>query len=314
MKKMNKCLFCYQLLDEEQIDFHPKCSRRIFNQVTAPILPYDYSELEQLAKDAAELSISVTGVQPKLSLGWIRDGLKRSRLTIVGALDGNYILKPQNSKYDQMPENEHVTMLLAQIFGIDTVPVSLIRLKSGELSFITKRIDRNKDGSKNHMIDFHQIFEFDSKYKGTTEKLGKKIGELSSMSLFDRLRFLEVNVFNFIVGNNDMHLKNFSMFLSENGWVLSPFYDLINVKLVLPKDHEELALLLGGKKQNFGANYFYQLGKYLELNDNQINNVIKRLDTWLPKAINLLNISFLNNNNKQKYIELINTRSQLFTA
>lgn len=311
---MNRCLFCYQFLDEEQIDFHPKCSKRIFNQVKAPELPYEYSELEQLAKKAAELSISVTGVQPKLSLGWIRDGLKRSRLTIVGALDGNYILKPQNSKYDQMPENEHVTMLLAQLFGIDTVPVSLIRLKSGELSFITKRIDRNIDGSKNHMIDFHQILEFDNKYKGTTEKLGKKIGELSSMSLFDRLRFFEINVFNFIVGNNDMHLKNFSMFLSEIGWVLSPFYDLINVKLVLPKDQEELALLLGGKKQNFNANYFYQLGKYLELNDNQINNVIKKLDTWLPKATSLLNISFLNNRNKKEYIELINYRSQLFTS
>ncbi|MCB0535849.1 MAG: HipA domain-containing protein, partial [Saprospiraceae bacterium] len=179
---------------------------------------------------------TVPGVQPKLSLGWIKDELDKGqsgRLTIMNALDGRYILKPQNANFPQMPENEHLSMKLAALFNIDIVPISLIRLKSGELCFITKRIDRNLDGTKNHMIDFLQILELEDKYKGTMEMLGKEIGELSVNTLYDKLRFFESTVFNFIIGNNDMHLKNYSMFLSEMGWVLSPSYDLLNVKMIL---------------------------------------------------------------------------------
>ncbi len=248
---MHKCLYCYLPLDKTEVDYHAKCSKAFYGSKYAPVLPYQLSEMEKLAKEAAQLSITVPGVQPKLSLGWLKTQLEdghMGRLTIMNALDGNYILKPQNSLYPQMPENEHLSMKLAELFKIDIVPVNMIRLQSGELCFITKRIDRNSDGSKNHMIDFLQILELSNKYKGTTEALGKTIGELSVNTLFDKLRFFESIVFNFIIGNNDMHLKNYSMLLSEMGWVLSPFYDLLNVKIILPKDKEDMALLLGGKK------------------------------------------------------------------
>jgi serine/threonine-protein kinase HipA len=159
--------------------------------------------MEQLAKAAAELSVTVPGVQPKLSLGFIKSELKngqRGRLTITDALGGNYILKPPNAAYPQMPENEHLSMKLAALFKMETVPVNMIRLQSGELCFITKRIDRNPDGTKNHLIDFLQILELEDKYKGTTETLGKTIGELSVNTLLDSLRFFESVVFNYIIG------------------------------------------------------------------------------------------------------------------
>ncbi|HMU04480.1 MAG TPA: HipA domain-containing protein, partial [Saprospiraceae bacterium] len=174
--------------------------------------------MEKLAKDVAELSITVPGVQPKLSLGWIKTALDnghQGRLTIMDALNGNYILKPQNSLYPQMPENEHLSMKLAHLFRIDIVPANMIRLDPGELCYLTKRIDRNPDGSKNHMIDFLQILELEDKYKGTMEILGKNIGELSVNTLLDKLRFFELSVFNYIICNNDMHLKNFSMWLTN---------------------------------------------------------------------------------------------------
>jgi serine/threonine-protein kinase HipA len=132
------------------------------------------------------------------------------------------------------------------------------------------------------MIDFLQILELEDKYKGTMETLGKTIGDLSVNTLLDKLRFFESTVFNYIIGNNDMHLKNYSMWLSEMGWVLSPFYDLLNVKIILPKDKEDTALLLGGKKENFNKGYFDRLGAVLKLNDKQINAVYKRLQKWLP--------------------------------
>jgi len=283
----------------------------------APILQYRLSEIEKLAKEAAELSITVPGVQPKLSLGWIKTELEnghQGRLTIIDALEGNYILKPQNADYPQMPENEHLSMKLAELFKIDIVPVNMIRLQSGELCYITKRIDRNPDGSKNHMIDFLQILELADKYKGTMEELGKTIGDLSANTLLDKLRFFELTVFNYIIGNNDMHLKNFSVWLSDQLWTLSPAYDLLNVKIILPKDKEDMTLMLGGKKENFNRGYFNRFGEVLKLNEKQINSVFKKLDKWLPKAIQLIDISFLNDNNKVEYKNLITERVNILVS
>ncbi len=316
---MRKCLYCYQPLDKgEKGDYHPKCCKLFFGTTQAPVLPYQLSEMELLAKEALELSITVPGIQPKLSLGWIKhqleDGHKghKGRLTIMDALDGSYILKPQNQLYRQMPENEHLSMQLAALFNIQIVPVNMIRLASGELCFITKRIDRNPDGSKNHMIDFMQILGLDDKYKGTMETIGKEIGALSSNTLFDKLRFFELAVFNYCIGNNDMHLKNFSMLRTTVGWTLAPAYDLLNVKLILEKDQEDTALLLGGKKQNFNKSYFDRFASVLKLNEKQTKTVYKRLAIWLPKAIATIDNSFLNDAHKQHYQTLITKRVAQF--
>jgi serine/threonine-protein kinase HipA len=267
--------------------------------------------MEKLAKEAVKLSITVPGVQPKLSLGWIKSTLadgQNGRLTLMDALEGLYILKPQNTQYEQMPENEHLSMKLAELFKIEVVPSNIIRLASGELCYITKRIDRKKDNTKVHMIDFLQILELEDKYLGTMENLGKTIGELSVNTLMDKLRFFELTLFNYIIGNNDMHLKNFSMRLSDIGWVLSPAYDLINVKIILPKDMDETALMLGGKKKNFNKEYFNRFGEVLKLNKKQMNAIFDKLTTWLPQAIQLIDVSFLNDNNKLLYKNLIRER------
>jgi serine/threonine-protein kinase HipA len=109
-----------------------------------------------------------------------------------------------------------------------------------------------------------------------------------------------------------MHLKNFSMWLSDIGWVLSPAYDLLNVKIILPKDDDDTALLLGGKKKNFNKGYFDEFGKVLKLNNKQINSVYRKLDSWLPRALQLIDVSFLNENYKAQYKELITQRAVLF--
>ena len=313
---MAKCLYCYQELEtSDNQDYHIQCNKIFYGSNDAPVLPYDFNDMEMLAKQIVDLSISVPGVQPKLSLGVIKNALTdghNGRLTVMDALEGLYILKPQNTKYNQMPENEHLSMKLAELFKIDAVPCNLIRLTSGELCYITKRIDRKPDGSKIHMIDFLQILELEDKYKGTSELLGKTIGQLSVNRLQDKLRFFEITLFNFVIGNNDMHLKNFSMWLSEIGWVLSPTYDLLNVKIILPKDDEDLALMLGGKKKNFSKEYFDRFGAVLDLNNKQINFVYKKLNDWLPAAIEFIELSFLNTQNKQQYKSLIKQRVRLF--
>jgi len=311
---MSRCLYCYQEMDAAG-DYHPGCIKSFYGTRYAPALPYRLNDMEKLAKEAVQLSVTVPGVQPKISLGWIKTVLKDSqngRLTIMDALEGLYILKPQNAKYEQMPENEHLTMKLAELFKINTVPSNMIRFESGELCYITRRIDRKKDSSKVHMIDFLQILELEDKYLGTMEIVGKTIGELSVNTLMDKLHFFELTLFNFLIGNNDMHLKNFSMLLSDFGWVLSPAYDLLNTKIILPEDNDDTALFLGGKKRNFNKGYFDEFGRVLKLNDKQIMSVYRKLDSWLPRATQLIDISFLNENYKTQYKDLITQRSGLF--
>ena len=309
-----KCLFCYNELNSEE-DFHSACSLKFFGTNVAPKLNYTIDEMEELAQNIVENSITVPGVQPKLSLGFIKDVLQnenKGRLTVVGALGGNYILKPQNKTFPEMPENEHLTMKMAEIFGISTVPSSLIRLKSGELSYITKRIDRKENGEKIHMQDMFQITEAFDKYRSSLEKIAKAISEYSSNTLLDILRFYEVILFSYITGNNDMHLKNFSLIRNNEDWEFSPAYDLLNVHLHLPEDKEETALTLAGKKSRLTKKDFIQLGLKFNLSEKQISNSFKRLKKGEKKMLALIEKSFLTPKNQEEYKVMISSRLDIF--
>lgn len=305
----NNCLYCYKELNNES-NFHEKCSLEFFGTKEVPQLPYSISQMSELAINVIERSVTVPGVQPKLSMSLINKTNNNSdnRLTVVGALGGNYIFKPPSKNFPEMPQNEHVTMRIAEAFGIKVVPSSLIRLQSGELSYITKRIDRTSDGDKIHMIDMFQITEAFDKYKSSMEKIGKALGSYSSNTLLDKLLFFELTVFSFLIGNNDMHLKNFSMIESPSGWILSPAYDLLNVAIVNPSDEEELALTLVGKKKKLKLEHFNHLGTELELTPNQIKGVFKRFSKNKQKAIDWIDSSFLSKKMKQDYSTLLNER------
>lgn len=307
------CLYCYQKLDTEG-DFHPSCCVQFFGTPEPPILDYTLSEMAELAKEVIENSVVVTGVQPKLSLGFIKNVLEDSgkgRLTLMGTLGGNYILKPQNELFPQMPANEHLTMRMAELCGISVVPSTLIRLKSGELSYLTKRIDRTETGEKIHMLDMFQILEASNKYKSSVEKVGKAVKEHSSNTLLDLLRLFEVVIFSYITGNNDMHLKNFSLILFGQDWVLSPAYDLLNVNLHLPEDKEEMALTIGGKKRKLTKSDFINLGLKLQLSEKQISNAFERFIKAEEKMKQTIKSSFLSPENQIKYIDLLEVRLEL---
>ncbi len=301
----NKCLYCYNPVEDGQ-DFHKKCALAFFGTFPAPAIDYTLDQMDELAKNIVKRRISVPGVQPKLSMSLIKKTDKR--LTVVGALGGQYILKPPSDTYPEMPENEHLTMKIAGAFGIAVVPATLIRLASGELSYITKRIDRTDDGKKIHMIDMFQITEAFDKYKGSMEKIGKAIDNYSDFTFLDKVYYFEMTLFSFLTGNNDMHLKNFSMIKNASGWQLSPAYDLLNVAIILPDDTEELALTLAGKRKKLKRQHFEQLGKELGLNQKQIKGTFKRFLTRKSKAMSLIDQSFLSNEMKLTYKALVEKR------
>lgn len=310
----NKCLYCYKDLNTEG-DFHTSCSLSFFGSPKPPALNYTIDEMAELARQVVENSITVPGVQPKLSLSFIKDVLKdetNGRLTVLGAMGGNYILKPQNKVYPQMPENEHLSMRMAELCGISVVPSSLIRLKSGELSYITKRIDRTQTGQKIHMLDMFQILEAFDKYKSSVEKIGRALAKHSANTVLDLLRLFEIVVFSYLTGNNDMHLKNFSMILKNEEWNLSPAYDLLNVNLHLPEDNEEFALTINGKKRKLTKSDFVNLGLKLQLTEKQISNTFDRFIKSENIMKQEISNSFLSTENQMKYIDLLEVRLSLF--
>jgi serine/threonine-protein kinase HipA len=183
------------------------------------------------------------------------------------------------------------------------VPSSLIRLKSGELSYITRRIDRSDKGARIHMLDMFRVTEAFDKYKSSMEKIGKAIHEHSSNTLLDKVLFFELALFCFITGNSDMHLKNFSMIESAAGWVLAPAYDLLNVAIANPDDTEELALTLDGKKKKLKKINFINLAKSLQLTDKQIERAFERLLKTKAIAADLIGRSFLSGDMQSAYLQ-----------
>ena len=140
------------------------------------------------------------------------------------------------------------------------------------------------------------------------EKVGKALHAYSDNTMLDKIFFLELTVFSFLTGNNDMHLKNFSLIESSSGWILAPAYDLLNVSILLPEDTEELALTLDGKKKKLNWVHFEKLGLGLGLTDKQIQGVKKRMLRNKPKAIEWLNKSFLSDDMKESYRDLLESR------
>ena len=305
---MSKCLYCYKELGEGEVDFHKACSKKFFGVPTAPELPYSLDELDTLAAQVIKSQTTLTGVQAKLSLHLDRhEGSKR--LTIVG-LWGDFIFKPQTQTYKTLPENEDLTMHLAEIAKIKVVPHTLIRLQDGTLGYLTKRIDRTSEGDKIPMEDMCQLTERQTeyKYKSSYEQIAKVIAKHSYVPLLDLTDFYEQVFFNWLVGNNDMHLKNYSLYAPKGKWVLTPAYDLLNVSMVNPKDTEELALTLNAKKKRIKKSDFVRAMETSGISPKVFDNILAKYRKLLTKFNEIIDLSFLYEEDKDLYKQSIASR------
>jgi serine/threonine-protein kinase HipA len=308
---MKRCFYCYRLLENHEADYHSACSKKIFGQVTPPVVNYLESQMEELALQIVRSQMAVTGVQPKISLGLSAGTGKNGpkRFTIVG-LWGGYILKPPTQQYKQLPEVEDLTMHLADIAKIRAVPHTLIRLQSGNLAYLTKRIDRDKK-NKLHMEDMCQITErlTEDKYHGSYEQVAKAILKHSANPGLDVINFFEQVLFSFLTGNADMHLKNFSLIRQPGiGNILSPAYDMVATALVNPADDEDMALTLNGKKKKINSKDFSIAFTSLNLDAKQQENIFKKMEKSKDKWLEFIDISFLSTEFKSSYKNIIRDR------
>lgn len=306
---MNRCLYCYRELNENEHDFHASCAKKFFGTPEAPIMEYTRADMDRLAENIIRSQTTLTGVQPKLSLN-LQNHEGTRKLTIVG-LWGAYIFKPQTDDYPQLPEIEDLTMHLAEIAGIKTAQHCLIRLADDSLGYLTKRMDRDDQGNKLAMEDFCQLTERQTeyKYRSSYEQIAKAITKYSSTPQLGLVNFYETVIFSWLTGNNDMHLKNFSLLSTEVGhYGLSPAYDMVNAAIVNPKDKEELALTLNGKKSRIGIDDFKLAAKKSEIPEKVIYRLFAHFRKCLPQWETMIRESFLTEELQLAYIESLQKR------
>ncbi len=243
-----------------KISYDHKTLRAVFGKPIQPTIPITLNEISiEAQKLAGKLSIS--GVQPKLSVRLDGEEL------IPVERDGQYILKPQTQDFPELPQNEFLCMQMGKRFGLNTAQFVLLELADGSPAYVVKRFDRFKKGRRVEKLaceDMHQILGGPSKYAGSHELIAKVIQEHCRFAPLELQRLFEMTIFNFAIGNGDAHRKNFSLLTSVDGTVaLSPAYDLVSSRLVIPKEDEELALSLNGKHNRLQRDDFLSFADHV---------------------------------------------------
>lgn len=297
---------------EKTTQWHNRCVKRFFGTKTLPDIEVSEEVLEQLAVESTNKGLTVPGVQKKMSLHLDNSGAT-PRLTLVNYPTG-YILKPQTKEYPCLPEAEYLVMQMAEKVKIKTVPHALIRIKAQDnaLAYITKRIDR-RDGKMLAMEDFCQLDGrlTEDKYKGSYERCAKIIRKYSSRAGLDITELFIRVVFSYIVGNSDMHLKNFSLIETDENsgsYILSDAYDMLPVNTVNPADTEQTALTMNGKKRNLHRNDFLKFADACQIDRAVAGKIIDRMKGYESEFIRETEQSYLTDELKESLIALMKER------
>ncbi len=306
---MNRCPISYQL-----------CGENLYSEKGLKLLSSEMKKLKLLNYTAAQLrteamlranKMSIQGVQPKLcAILKIKEG----QFEIVDK-KGRYILKPQHHIFPELPQNEDLTMRLATTIGIEVPLHGLLYSKDNSLTYFIKRFDRRGQKDKLPVEDFAQLagMSRETKYNYSMEKLVKLIHRYCTFPAIENSRLFKRMLFNFLVGNEDMHLKNYSVIIHDRKVELSPAYDLLNTSIVLSGNIEEIALPLKGKKKNLKRdiliNYFGK--ECCGLTDKIIEKTLGTINTALTSWFSLIEISFLTPEMKKKYKTLLQKRIEI---
>ena len=308
----SKCLSCHVLEAESKLSdgYHPRCARQLFGTPRPPEVPFRATDVTREAQKMVG-RMSISGVQPKLSV--MHDHRKHQVLVVERG--GLYILKPQTERFESIAENENLCMNIASTFGIEVPPHGLLPLLDGSLVYLVKRFDRLEDGSKLQQEDFQQLLQIDDKYDGSYERIANYIKERSSVPVLDLIRLFERALLFYTLGNGDAHLKNFSLLRSEEiGYQLSPAYDIVNSRLVLPEEQEEVCLSLQGKKNRLSGGDFFGLAEHFGLTRKQAENSLGRLHDLKSTIEAMIGESFLRTDLREDFLEIFRERmARLFT-
>ena len=282
--------------------------RRLSPQLTF-LKDFEYTAEEQRIEAYNHASkMSIQGVQPKLSA---KLNIKEGKFDIADK-GGRYILKPQHHLYPEMPENEDMTMRLAGEIGLEVPLHGLIWSKDNSLTYFIKRFDRKGQNDKVPVEDFAQLagLSRDTKYEYSMERIVNLIDAYCTFPAIEKIKLFKLVIFNYLTGNEDMHLKNFSIITADNKVMLSPCYDMVNSTIEYKKPEDEIALPLKGRKKHLTRNILvdYYGMEICELTSRSIDNILGTIASSIPKWKELIDISFLSKEMKSKYHNLLDAR------
>jgi len=305
---MNRCPITYEPL-ADGATYSQKGLKLLHRNLTS-LAPLEFTA-EQQRQEAIRRAgkMSVQGLQLKLS-AVLR--ITQGRFEIVDR-GGQYILKPPSLDFPELPENEDLTMRLAASVDIEVPVHGLLRSVDGSFTYFIKRFDR--DGRERLPLeDFAQLSgeSRETKYDSSMEKVAGVIEQFCTFPAIERVKLLERTVFSFLVGNEDMHLKNFSLLTRNQKVELAPAYDFLNSTIALNNPREEMALPLKGKKSGLTRNDFlnYFGRERLQINERVLDDVRSRFAKAMPLWRELLDQSFLSENAKQKFLAILSQRGE----
>jgi len=303
---MNRCPITYTPCGENR---YSDAGLRLLSPELNTLKDLEYTAEEQRKEAYYRASkMSIQGVQPKLS---VRLNIREGKFEVVDK-GGKYILKPQHHLYPQMPENEDLTMRLADEIGLEIPLHGLLWSKDSTLTYFIKRFDRKGQNDKVPVEDFAQLagLSRDTKYNYSMEKVVDVINRYCTFPAIENLKLFKMVIFNYLIGNEDMHLKNFSIITEDGKVTLSPCYDLVNSTIEYKKQDEEIALPLKGKKKHLTRNLLvdYFGMERCELTSKSIEKVLETIASSVPKWKELIDISFLSKEMKGKYHDLLDAR------
>jgi len=303
------CYIC--LNDLGEIDapstYHQKCMIELVGTPNLPLIDVDRAGLP-LEQWKMAGGVSISGMQPKLSMRLSADRLALE--TVEGG--GEFILKPQSPKFESLPENEHLTMRLAQLAGIEIPPCGLALLRDGSPAYIVRRYDRHIGSHRKlRQEDFCQLagLPSDKKDEGSGElcvrllrKYIRTAPEVEIAKLYRRL------VFAYLTGNGDLHLKNLSLIIGNNGEPrLSPAYDQLCTRLVIPDD--QLTLSICGKRDRLNRDTFLRFAEYSGLAADDASAILGELHRLIHPFAELISSSLLPVDLQAIYTALIAVRA-----
>ncbi len=306
---MSRCPIAYEECGSAK---YSKAGLRLLSPGLTDLNDFPYSAERQRREALIRSSkMSVQGIQPKLS---VTLSVKDRMFEIVDH-GGRYIVKPQHDRFPELPENEAVTMSMARLAGLEVPVHGLMHCQDGSKSYFIRRFDRTGRGLKLATEDFAQLGGFDreTKYNSSMEQVVAVLERHCTFPAVEKVRLLRVCLFNYLVGNEDMHLKNFSLITHDGKVELAPAYDFLNTTVAYEAigknlaDIEEVALPIKGKKKHLTRSLWldYFAAERLGLNARIIEDSLQRLKAALPGWQQLLRACFLSDGQKRLYQDLL---------
>lgn len=306
---MNHCPITWETIPTHKI--YSSAGLKKLSAQLSELRPLNYSAKQQREEALARAGkMSIQGIQPKISA---RLNVSQRCFDIVSQ-QGQYILKPQSVLFPELPENEAITMSMAECISLDVPVHGLILSSDNSWTYFIKRFDRyGRHHQKRAVEDFAQLAGENrySKYKSSMEKVSKLIQHYCTFPKIELVKLFKLTLFNYLVGNEDMHLKNFSVITNKKGIIeLSPVYDLLNTTIAQKNTKEEIALPLNGKKNNLTKKdllTYFPL-ELLSLNEKTTQHVCQQIQEAIPTWNTLIDKSYLSEGMKEYYHQLLSQR------